>query len=58
MNYHCPLCGHLSNLVINPEQAVCTTDDCPVVMFNPSLPDGGLSKAKQIEWKAFLEGIQ
>ncbi len=58
MNYHCPLCGHLSDLVFNPEQAFCTNDDCPCVTFNPSLPDGGLSKVKKIEWKTipFPEG--
>jgi hypothetical protein len=47
--FHCPLCGKLSDLVMNPEQAFCRTDDCDVVTFNPSLPDGGLSKAKEIE---------
>jgi hypothetical protein len=59
MNYHCPFCGELSDLVMNPEQAFCTNtavgpdgnDICPVVMFNPSLPDGGLSETQQIKWE-------
>jgi hypothetical protein len=24
-------------------QAFCSSDDCPVITWNPSLPDGGLS---------------
>lgn len=43
-DYHCPLCRVESTLVINTVQAFCTGgDDCEVLMFNPSLPDGGLS---------------
>jgi hypothetical protein len=50
MNYHCPLCG-VFGLVLNDDQAFCTNDDCDAVMFVPSLPDGGMSKAKEIEWE-------
>src|SRR3989442_11007907 len=46
--FHCPLCGKLSDLVMNEDQAFCTDDACTVVAFNPSLPDGGLSTAKPI----------
>ena len=49
-NYHCPMCHSLSELVINPEQAFCTNDGCNVVMFNPSLPDGGMSNVHEIQW--------
>jgi hypothetical protein len=36
--FHCPLCGTLSELVMNPEQAFCSNDECIAVMFNPSAP--------------------
>lgn len=49
-NYCCPLCGTLSQLVISERQAFCTGgDDCPVLMFDPSLPDGGLSNARSVD---------
>jgi hypothetical protein len=48
-NYRCPLCREFPELIMNPEQATCTNDDCRVFMFNPSLPDGGLSHATTIE---------
>ena len=54
MNYYCPLCGHFAELVMNPEQAFCPNDSCNVVMFNPSLPDGGLNDAHEIEWEKFI----
>jgi hypothetical protein len=49
-NYHCPICGTLSTLIIGPEQAFCTNlEGCNVITFNPSLADGGLSNAKFID---------
>jgi len=48
--YSCPACGQPSRLVLNPEQAFCTNDDCVLFMFNPSLwgkmYSGGLAPAK------------
>jgi hypothetical protein len=46
MNIHCPVCGTVSEMIFNPEQAFCTNENCVVVTFNPSLADGGLSDAK------------
>jgi hypothetical protein len=31
------------------EQAFCTNNDCRIVTFDPSLPDGGLSQAAVID---------
>ena len=42
-DYHCPNCGTFSTMIIGPEQAFCTRVSCDVVMFNPSLPDGGMT---------------
>ena len=56
--YVCPLCGKVSNLPINPEQAFCTNDNCDVVMFNPSLPDGGLSQAVEMEDVTLQDGTR
>jgi hypothetical protein len=51
-NYHCPICGTLSTLIIGPEQAFCTNlEGCNVVTFNPSLPDGGLSDMHVIDFQ-------
>jgi hypothetical protein len=51
-NYHCPVCNTESQLVIGPTQAFCTNvDGCLVVMFNPSLPDGGMSDIHVIDFK-------
>lgn len=45
MNFNCPVCGTPSTLIIGPTQAFCTNvDGCSVLTFNPSLPDGGMSK--------------
>jgi hypothetical protein len=50
-NYHCPVCGQQSELILNPEQAFCTnTAGCKVIVFNPSLPDRGLSQVHEIKW--------
>jgi len=49
--YKCPLCGEVSDLVPNPEQAFCKSESCPVLTFNPSLPDGGLSNVHEIQWE-------
>ena len=55
-NYHCPVCGTLSTLIIGPTQAFCTnTADCRVVVFNPSLPDGGMSDVHVIDWEKIEE---
>jgi hypothetical protein len=55
-NYHCPLCGTLSTLVISPAQAFCTNvDGCKVLSFNPSLPDGGSSDMHEVDWSGFDE---
>jgi hypothetical protein len=58
LNYQCPVCGQTSEFVLNEEQAFCTNDEtyrggltCKVLMFNPSLPDGGLSQAHEIEFE-------
>ena len=51
-NYHCPICGTRSQLVIGPTQAFCTNRvDCGVVTFDPSLSDGGLSDMHVIDFK-------
>lgn len=44
-NYHCPICESLSELILSPTQAFCTNTStgCPLVSFNPSLPDRGMS---------------
>jgi len=48
----CPVCGEPSTLVIGPTQAFCTNvNDCDVVTFDPSLPDGGMSDPHYIEWE-------
>ena len=53
-DYHCPICGTLSELVIGPTQAFCTNKTgCKVLMWNPSLPDGGLSDAEFVDLSAF-----
>jgi len=57
-NYHCPLCHTLARLVINTEQAVCSNDNCPVITFNPSLPDGGMSQANEVDLSAFDEWVE
>lgn len=50
-NYHCPLCGTLSTLIISDEQAFCSnSESCNVISFNPSLPDGGISQAQFIDF--------
>ncbi len=49
-DYHCPVCGTLSELAISPMQAFCKTDNCPVVAFNPSLPDKGMSDVNVIDF--------
>lgn len=47
--YRCPGCDTPSGLVVGPGQAFRTNEgDCRVVMFDPSLPDGGLSQATVI----------
>jgi hypothetical protein len=49
-NYHCPVCGTLSTMIIGPEQAFCTNEEtCAVITFNPSLLDGGMSNAQFID---------
>lgn len=45
----CPVCGTASGMVLGPTQAFCTADDCAVLMFNPSLPDGGMSDPQFID---------
>lgn len=52
-HYRCPACRVPSGMVIGDTQAICTNDEgCNVVTFNPSLPDGGLSKAQGIDLSA------
>lgn len=44
--YDCPMCGWTARLIVGPTQALCSNPDdaaCSVIMFNPSLPDGGMS---------------
>jgi hypothetical protein len=46
LNFHCPVCGALSRMVIGPTQAFCTNrETCDVITFDPSNtePDRGLS---------------
>jgi hypothetical protein len=50
LDYRCPECGREARLVIGPTQAVCGTDGCEVLTFNPSLPDGGRSDAGYVDW--------
>ena len=51
LNYHCPMCGELSTLIISEEQAFCTNTStgCPLLTFNPSLADGGMSVANFVD---------
>jgi hypothetical protein len=55
---HCPVCGELSGFVLGPTQALCTntTGGCKVIMFNPSLPDGGMSNPHFIDLDAPADG--
>jgi hypothetical protein len=56
-NYHCPVCGTLSTMIMGPEQAFCTNEtDCDVITFNPSLPDGGMSNLNFIDLSKLEEG--
>jgi hypothetical protein len=37
-------------MVVGPAQAFCTnTDDCAVLMFDPSAADGGLADAQTVD---------
>lgn len=46
----CPVCDTPSTMVLNAEQALCTNrSGCAVLMFNPSLPDGGLSNPQFVD---------
>jgi hypothetical protein len=48
-DYHCPGCSLHAYLILGPTQAFCgNTESCRVLMFNPSLPDGGLSQAGSV----------
>lgn len=52
-NYACPVCGKQSEMVIGPTQAMCTNTapgGCLVILFDPSLPDGGLSNAQVVDF--------
>jgi hypothetical protein len=42
VNFHCPACEHLATLALSEVQAMCGNEQCHVLMFNPSLPDGGM----------------
>ena len=45
----CPVCSTASAMVLSAVQAFCTNEDgCNVLMFDPSLPDGGLSNARTV----------
>jgi hypothetical protein len=51
-NYHCPICGTLSELIIGTTQAFCTNESgCPILTFDPSFPDGGMSNVQVIKWE-------
>jgi hypothetical protein len=53
-NYHCPVCGTLSTLIISSVQAFCTnTEGCMVLSFDPSLPDGGMSQMHEVDLSGF-----
>jgi hypothetical protein len=52
---NCPKCAAPSALILNPEQAFCENPECNVVMFNPSLPDGGSSNPTEIDFPIFPE---
>lgn len=52
--YRCPACGTPARMVIGPTQALCPNDvDCQIIMFNPSLPDGGMSSPRFIDLRGF-----
>ena len=42
-------------MVLNPEQAFCTNDNCDVVTFNPSLANGGFSEKNISKWREEVE---
>jgi hypothetical protein len=52
-DYHCPICGALSELIIGPTQAFCTVTTCNILTFNPSLPDGGASNVQVLDFRKF-----
>jgi len=47
----CPMCSRPALLIIGTNQALCGTPECRMLIFNPSLPDGGLGDAKVIDVK-------
>lgn len=55
-DYHCPACRTLSQMIVTPTQAFCTADGdvCHVLMFNPSLPDGGMSNPTFVDLTVFV----
>lgn len=39
LDYRCPGCGQVSQMIFGPTQAICTNDkDCAVISWNPSQP--------------------
>jgi hypothetical protein len=57
-DYRCPVCGTESGMAVSPRQAFCTNDDaCSVLMFNPSLLDGGLSDAQTVNLSELDRGV-
>jgi len=49
-DYRCPVCGTISEMVINDTQAFCTNKTtCNVLCFNPSLPDGGMNNPTYVD---------
>jgi hypothetical protein len=56
LNFHCPGCETLAQMVMGPTQAFCESENCHVVTFNPSLPFGGASNAAFIELPPWLTG--
>lgn len=49
-DYHCPVCGTPSGMVVSSEQAFCTNEDnCRVLMFTPSMLDGGMNDPQIVD---------
>lgn len=53
----CPGCQRQAALVISEQQAICGSDDCAVVTFNPSKPLGGALEPIGFVDLAFVEPV-
>jgi len=45
----CPVCGQPPGLVVSTSQAMCGNDECGVLMWNLSRPDGGMDDPQVVD---------